>query len=200
MKKNQKVSIIYFICIFILVLFSRFRWDIIIRTNYLVGTITSLLMIITYVGLLIFAIVYTLKGIKSDFKRYCFPLITIMLFSIFYSYIVYTPLYAKIEYFIHEHDRNKVIQMVSEGDYKNLQINYDTYMAPFRLSSYDGLFTIHVNNGNEYVIFNTYIGYKKNTAVVYSPVKLSIDANVLNSNWRIVTQYDDNWLSVIIKT
>ena len=193
--KKYVVSIIYLAAIILLFVFSRFRWDVVNNTNYMVGTVTTLLMTCAYIGMTVFATFYAVIGAMNKIWQAVIPVGMCFLVLLFVLWFAFTPLYSSFEHKVYLSARKEVIELVESGRIAN-QISTDRYIPPQRMASYDG--TVRVIEGDErYVIFTSFIGVKKNLMVVYSKNAIDKIGELIYGEVIEVRKLEEDWYSVI---
>jgi hypothetical protein len=116
--RGMKISImplITLVTMFLLLAFSRFRWDIVIRTHYIVGTISSIVIVCAFIGSAIYSVAYAIFRFINKKWRALIPLFLVAAAYVHVLYFAYTPIYARIEYKANKNMRNQVIKPMSPG-------------------------------------------------------------------------------------
>ena len=198
MKRKYMIPIFYMIVIILLFVLGRFRWDIVNRENYISGTVTTLILICAYMGMTVFAIVYAITGITHKSWQAGLPLLMSILVCVHFLWFVFTPCYSSIEHKINLDVRNEVVNMVNSGEIEAYRINVDQYMPPQRMASYDGTIRVIADEDKEYIIFTSFIGFKKNLMVVYSESNIEGIGKFIYGENVYIRKLNDNWHSVII--
>jgi hypothetical protein len=90
--------------------------------------------------------------------------------------------------------------MIFNGEIGQYQINENLYMPPQRMASYDGTVRTVSQDNIDFVIFTSFIGFRKNSLIVYT-TESGGDVNPAITYGKIIESRElrDGWYSVIVQ-
>jgi hypothetical protein len=213
MKKTIKKPIV--ICLLVnifILLFDYFKIDLLyLADNYSrnafeeitlksIAFVPFALYVIFVVGLLIYI------GMNIKVLKWKAALI-IAIFSLtvlFYLFVPYSNTFAKLQYNVNKDHYAKTIKLLHSGELPNYHAEEDTYIVPYRFTSYTRLMNVQNSGGVTKIWFDVYKGLTKIKIIVYTSDDSGIKVTDFSKGDGYTYTYSDikkietNWYSATV--
>ena len=197
---NKKSFPIFCILIFIAVFLDWQKWSIGETTTDLLINYVQILVIISLIVALSWAIVNLVRRWKSYKLQAILPTIIMIFVISSFTFLPITELGIKVNYVLNQPSRDNVIELLNQGKLQQTDIN--EFVLPFnhRLSSHTGRILVHSNkpytNNPDKVLFYIHCGSKVSSAIIYSADDSKITDGDFGRYYRSINKIKPKWYLV----